>query len=67
MQGIVIFARMSSKRLPKKMLQKIGSRSLFVHIIDRIQKIKNKQIIILATSKNKSDDALVAEGKKKKY
>jgi len=64
--GVVIFARMNSKRLPGKMLKKIGNKSLLLHIIDRVRKLKNKNTIILATSKKKSDDKLVTEAKKRK-
>ena len=63
--GVVIFARMSSKRLPGKMLKKIGKKSLILHIIDRAKKIKNKKTLILATSKKKSDDKLILEAKKR--
>ena len=63
---ILIFARMSSKRLKGKMLMKIGKKSLIFHIIDRVKKIRNKEKIILATSNKKSDDNLVREVRKKK-
>ncbi len=63
---ILIFARMSSKRLKGKMLMKIGKKSLIFHIIDRVKKIRNGKNIILATSNKKSDDNLVREAKKKK-
>lgn len=62
--GIIIFARMSSKRLPGKMMKKIGDKKLINHIIDRAKKIKNKSNLILATSKNKGDNYLVNEAKK---
>ena len=64
--AILIFARMSSSRLPGKMCEKIGSKSLIFHIIDRAKKIKMKKKIIIATSSRKSDDKLVKEAKKRK-
>ncbi len=57
--AIIIFARLNSKRLPKKVLSKIGSKPLLLYIIDRIKKkTKFKLPIIVATSKNKTDDEI---------
>ena len=57
--AIIIYARLNSKRLPKKVLQKIKSQPLLLLIIDRIKKkSKFKLPIIIATSKNKSDDEI---------
>lgn len=64
--AVIIFARMSSRRLPGKMLKKIGNKTLLDHIIGRAKKIKLKSAIILATSKSKSDDGLVNVAKKAK-
>ena len=57
--AIIIYARLSSSRLPKKVLLKVGSRPLILFIIDRI--INNSKYnlpIIVATSRNKSDNEL---------
>ena len=59
--GVIIFARMSSRRLPGKMMKKIGSKKLINHIIDRAKMIKTKNKLILATSKKKDDNCLVSE------
>ena len=57
--AIIIFARLNSKRLPRKVLQKIKSKPLLLLIIDRIKKnSKFKLPIIIATSNNKSDDEI---------
>lgn len=57
--AIIIFARLNSKRLPKKVLQKIRSKPLLLLIVDRIRtKSKFKLPIIVATSHNKSDDEI---------
>ena len=59
--AIIIYARLNSKRLSKKVLQKIMSKPLLLLIIDRIKKkSKFKLPIIVATSKNKSDDQIEA-------
>lgn len=57
---------MNSKRLPGKMLKVIGVKNLISHIIDRARKINLKSNLVLATSKNKSDDPLIKEAKKAK-
>ncbi len=57
--AIIIFARLNSKRLSKKVLQKIISKPLLLLIVDRIKKnSKFKLPIIVATSNNKSDDQI---------
>ena len=56
--GIVIVARISSNRLPGKALEKICGRESIACLIDRMKKVKNATDIILATSTDKSDDAL---------
>ena len=51
--GIIIQARSSSKRLPNKVLFKLGKRSILEHVIDRVKKVYFKKRIIIATTKNK--------------
>ena len=58
--GIIIYARMSSKRLPGKVLKKIyNNQSTFDIIIDKIKKIGLKSNIVVATSNKKSDKKIV--------
>lgn len=63
---IFVQARMSSKRLPGKVLLKLGKKTVLGHIIDRIKKIKNKKKIVVLTSNNKSDDKIIKFCKKNK-
>ena len=57
--AIIIFARLNSRRLPKKVMSKVGSKPLLLFIIDRIKKNSNFRLpIIVATSKNKSDNEI---------
>ena len=51
----IIQSRMGSKRLPGKMLRKIGNYSLIEWVIRRLKKAKSIDKIILATSKKKKD------------
>jgi len=59
MIGIIIQARMGSSRLPGKILKPIGSKSLLGHIIYRLGYLKSKADIIVATSINPVDDAVI--------
>jgi spore coat polysaccharide biosynthesis protein SpsF (cytidylyltransferase family) len=65
--AIIIFARLNSRRLPKKVMSKVGSKPLLLFIIDRIKKNSNFKLpIIVATSKNKSDNEIEMFCKKNK-
>ena len=64
--GFVIIGRLKSKRLPNKLLKKIGKKSVLEHSIDRAKKIKIIKNIILCTSKLKQDDKITQIAKKKK-
>lgn len=55
--GIIVFARMSSSRLPGKMLLELGGKSLLERVIERARCVDSK--VVLATSGNVEDDALV--------
>ena len=63
--GFVIIGRLKSKRLPNKLLKKIGKKkvSLSIRLIE--QKIKIIKNIILCTSKLKQDDKITQIAKKK--
>ena len=55
----IIQARMSSSRLPGKVLMNIGDNSVLEFCIKRLQKVKNINRIIVATSNNNSDNKIV--------
>ena len=55
----IIQARTSSKRFKNKVLIKIYNKSLINHVFDKTRKSKKLKKIVVATSKNKSDDKLV--------
>ncbi|MBB6001901.1 cytidylyltransferase domain-containing protein [Arcicella rosea] len=56
--SIVVQARMSSSRLPKKVLLPILGESLLYRMIERLQQIKHKTSIVIATSENAEDDVI---------
>ena len=53
-----IEARMNSSRLPGKVLLPALNRSMICHLIDRLKRVPSLTQIVLATTKNKSDDVL---------
>ena len=58
--GLIIYARMSSKRFPGKVLKKINNnQSICEIIINKLEKIGLKSKIVIATSKNKNDKKIV--------
>ena len=56
---IIIQARLSSKRLPNKVLEKINGKPLIKYLISRITSVFNSDQIILATSIEEDDDPLI--------
>ena len=64
--GIVILARLTSNRLPRKHLLEVLGEPIINFLIERLKQIKLTDHIILATTVNKKDDELVAIAKKKK-
>jgi spore coat polysaccharide biosynthesis protein SpsF len=59
-----IEARMTSSRLPGKVIMKVRKKTLIAYLVERLKKIKNLDDIILCTTKNKTDDVLVEEAEK---
>ena len=62
----IIEARMTSTRLPGKILYKAGGKSFLWYLVKRLKKINEINKIILATTLNKADDVLVAFAEKNK-
>lgn len=60
MTGIVLQARMGSTRLPGKVLMPLCGRPMLGHILDRLKRVGNADIIIVATSTLPGDDAIEA-------
>lgn len=62
----IIEARSNSTRLPNKVLLKINKKTVLEHLVNKIKKSKNLNEIIIATTTNKIDDAIVKIAKKLK-
>ncbi|MGJ0318162.1 glycosyltransferase family protein [Aliarcobacter cryaerophilus] len=54
--GIIIQARISSTRLPGKILKNIGNKNLLEHILFRLTKLKHNVQVAIATSDLEKDD-----------
>ena len=57
--GLVIQARMGSSRLPGKVLRRIGHLPLLGHVIGRLELLSNPWKVVVATSMDARDDAIV--------
>ena len=62
----IIQARFNSKRFRGKILHPIYGKPLIFHVISKVKKAKGIKKVIVATSKNKTDDILVKLLKKHK-
>jgi spore coat polysaccharide biosynthesis protein SpsF len=55
----IIQARMSSSRLPGKVLQEITGSPMLAHVINRVRRAKTVDEVVVATTTDPSDDAIV--------
>lgn len=62
--SIIVQARMSSRRLPGKVLKKIQDKSILGHIITRLKQSKTVKKIIVATSVQPEDLPVVQEAQR---
>ena len=54
----IIQARMSSSRLPGKVLMNLSQKPMLWHIVERLKECKYVDKIVVATSVEKSDDLI---------
>ena len=64
--GSIVEARMSSTRLPGKVLLKVGKKNMLDYLTDRIKLVKNINKVIIATTTNPKDIKIVNWCKEKK-
>jgi spore coat polysaccharide biosynthesis protein SpsF len=57
---IIVQARMTSTRLPGKVLADLGGRPLFEQQLERLKRCRHADELVVATTTNDDDDALVA-------
>lgn len=56
---VIIQARMTSKRLPGKMMMDLAGKPVLQHVIERVKRIPNKDSIVLAVPDSKSSDSML--------
>jgi spore coat polysaccharide biosynthesis protein SpsF (cytidylyltransferase family) len=56
----IIQARMSSTRLPGKVLMPLAGKPVLAHVVDRVRACKTIDKVVVATSTDPSDDAIEA-------
>jgi len=56
---VIVEARLSSTRLPGKILLSAGGKPLLEHMIERLNRIKNVSNVIIATTTNESDNEII--------
>ena len=56
---IIVQARMTSTRLPGKVLKLVLNKPLLEYQIERLQRVRNADMIVVATTMNATDDAIV--------
>lgn len=57
--GAIILARMASARLPGKVLRELAGKPVLDHVIDRARRIRAASRLVVATSTEPGDDAVV--------
>ncbi|MBB64794.1 MAG: acylneuraminate cytidylyltransferase [Waddliaceae bacterium] len=56
---IIVQARMNSQRLPGKVLKPVMGKPLLAYLIERLQRVKKAEQVLVATTINQQDDEIV--------
>jgi len=64
MIGAIIQARMTSTRLPGKVLKHVSGRPLLEYMLERLRCVNHLETIIIATTQNASDEPIVSFAQK---
>ena len=67
MTGIIIQARMSSTRLPGKVMLPLAGKEVLWHVVKRCMHCREAGIVIVATSTEKKDDAIESYCQKNRF
>lgn len=62
--AIIIQARKGSSRLPGKVLEKLGNKTLLEHVIARMQMVHNADMVVVATTTKETDSEIVKVAEK---
>ena len=56
---VIVQARMGSTRLPGKVLEEVMEKPLLSYLVERLRRLKSTQNIVIATTTNPNDQAIV--------
>jgi spore coat polysaccharide biosynthesis protein SpsF len=59
--AIIVQARMTSTRLPGKVLKEVLGKPLLAYQLERLRRVENADAIVIATTTNATDDPIVAD------
>ncbi len=54
--AIIVQARRGSSRLPGKILQRLNGKTVLEHVLERLHKVKNADMVVVATTTQPADD-----------
>jgi spore coat polysaccharide biosynthesis protein SpsF len=57
---IIVQARMTSTRLPGKVLQPLAGEPMLTRLVDRLRRVKHADGLVIATTTNATDDPIAA-------
>src|SRR4051812_19248173 len=57
----IIQARMSSTRLPGKILMQLGNKSVLAHVVEQVKKCREVSEVVVATTTLPADDVTISE------
>ena len=61
--GVLIQARMSSRRVPGKVLRNVAGKPLLSYVVERCRAAANADLVAVITSRERSDDPIEAFAK----
>lgn len=56
---IIVQARMTSTRLPGKVLKEVNGKPLLEYLVERLQRVNQADNIIIATTENRTDEPII--------
>jgi spore coat polysaccharide biosynthesis protein SpsF len=61
---VIVQARLSSSRLPGKVLLQAGGKTLLAHLLDRVRRSSYRPEVVVATTTHPADDRVEAEARR---
>jgi spore coat polysaccharide biosynthesis protein SpsF (cytidylyltransferase family) len=59
--AVITQARMSSTRLPGKVMKSLAGKTVLAHFVERLQRMKTVDFVVVATTTGPEDDGIVKE------